>query len=73
MTLNQGGHDPPQVTQYLQEEEDFQVFAQGHLILKVPKLGGNFAMPWLGISVLARPGSLVIWQSLDNNGNLDLR
>ena len=36
-------------------------------------MGGNFAMPLLDLSIVPRPGDLVIWYNVDNNGNLDVR
>jgi hypothetical protein len=41
--------------------------------LSQPKLGGNFAMPLLGTSVVPKPGALVIWHNTDRNGNMDQR
>ena len=70
----------PHVDQYQDEEELKKEspiygnrYAQGLLMLSQPKLGGNFAMPLLGISVVPHPGTLVIWHNTDRNGNMDQR
>ena len=75
-----GGVHMPHVDQYQDEEEVMTEspeygnrFAQGLIFLKKPKLGGNFAMPLQGLSVVPQPGSLVIWHNADLDGNLDYR
>ena len=48
-------------------------YAQGLIFLSKPKLGGNFAMPLLGISVVPAIGSMVVWHNTDRNGHLTMR
>ena len=75
-----GGRHEPHVD-YYQTEEDLMEeahgygnrFAQGLLFLSSTKLGGNFVMPWLGISVVPYPGSLVIWHNTNIYGDMDHR
>ena len=47
--------------------------AQGILFLTNTKLGGNFAMPMLGVVFVPTPGSLVVWHNTDRRGNMDRR
>eukprot|EP00090_Calanus_glacialis_P002770 TRINITY_DN12060_c0_g1_i1.p1 TRINITY_DN12060_c0_g1~~TRINITY_DN12060_c0_g1_i1.p1 ORF type:complete len:332 (-),score=79.90 TRINITY_DN12060_c0_g1_i1:28-897(-) len=76
-----GGHHTPHVDYYKDEEEILEEtdgiygnrFAQGFLLLSSTKIGGNFVMPWLGISVVPHPGSLVIWHNTNMYGNMDNR
>ena len=74
-----GGQHKPHVDYYATEEEVLKEsnygnrFAQGLLLLSNTKLGGNFVMPELGISVVPHPGTLVIWHNTDRNGNMDQR
>ena len=54
----------PHVDQYV-DEEDLMTdspeygnrYAEGLVFLKMPKLGGNFAMPLQGLSIVPKPGS----------------
>ena len=52
---------------------DYSTVAQGLLFLSNTQLGGNFIIPLLGIAVNPEPGSLVVWQNLDRNGDNDPR
>ena len=45
-------------------------YVPGLLFLTHTGLGGNFAMPLLGISVVPNPGTLVMWHNTDRNGNI---
>ena len=52
---------------------DYSTVAQGLLFLSNTQLGGNFIIPLLGIAVNPQPGSPVVWQNLDRNGDNDPR
>merc|ERR1712106_600604 len=75
-----GGVHSPHVDQY-QDEEELMLespiygnrYAQGLIFLQKPELGGNFAMPLLGLSIVPTPGALVVWHNADNEGHMDQR
>ena len=47
--------------------------AQAMIFLSDVELGGGFAMPELDIYINPRPGRMVVWHNLDQNGENDLR
>ena len=75
-----GGVHLPHNDQYENDEELKRLspiygnrYAQGLIFLHKPELGGNFAMPLLGVSIVPTPGSLVVWHNTDRDGNMDQR
>ena len=59
---------------YFQEFSEYgNRIAQGILFLSHTELGGNFAMPELGVVFVPHPGSLVVWHNTDRSGNMDRR